>query len=285
MNFSLQRCIQLFRLQLVTDRKIYMYGALALFAVQFSVLLYYVYSSVDGLYFDNQKMIAEQGLVLFNFIMAAWCFRSLHSRSTRLQALMLPVTVMERLAVGIFFTIVLFPAVYILAYLMSGGLAHYIDSHVLMNGNRFYYFNDNNSVNWRSLLMLNLVLIFTGLAASAVFRKLAVVKAIVMFALLFISINLLNDAFANLLLDHLPLTEEMMVPGDDGRIPVGKVWDNHSFLSSWTFSSGDADGNHIRYYEVEVPEYLRWIENMLGYLMLLTLPYLTILKLREQELS
>ncbi len=284
MNFSLQRCIQLLRLQFVTDRKIYGYGTLALFAIQLSVLLYYTYSNSDGLYFDKQKELAEQGLLIFNFMTAAWCFKSLHGRSTRLQALMLPVTVMERLAVGVFFTVVLFPVVYLLTYLASGGIAHYIDSQVLQSGNRFYYFNRIGGIGW-GFLMANLVFVLIGLAGSAVFRKLAIAKSIVSLAILFVFINFGNDILGMLLLDNKPLTESMREPMKDGRTPDRKSWETHSPFSSWRFTTSDKDGQFLRTYEMKVPEYLNWIENITGYLMLLALPYLTVLKLREQELS
>lgn len=284
MGFSFQRCVQLFKLQLVTDRKIYGYGVLALFALQLSVLLYHAYSVDDGLYFDKQKELAEQGLLIFNFLTAAWCFKSLHGRSTRLQALMLPVTIGERIAVGVFFTVIVFPVVYLLTYFMSGSIAHYVDSEVMQSGNRFYYFNQMDGNNWR-ILVVSLIFILFGMTGSAIFRKLAVAKTIVAFALLFVFINFASDTLGLLLLDNQPLTESMREPLSDGRTPDRRVWSSHGTLTSWHFSVGDNSGQFFRSYEVDVPVYLKWTEDVVGYLMLLSLCYLIVLKLREQELS
>ncbi|WP_341838214.1 hypothetical protein WJU16_10205 [Chitinophaga pollutisoli] len=286
MKFSFQRCVLLFRMQLVTDRKIFGYGALALFAILLSFLLYSVYTNDDGLYYDKQKEVAETGLILFIFTMAAWCFRSLHSRSTRLQALMLPVTAVERFAVGIFFSVVIFPIVYLLVYLLSAGVAFYIDDQVFQSGNRFFYFQPGPmGFDWRGFLSICSPLLAIGWAASATYRRLAIPKAIATFALLFITINFFGDVFGKWLLESLPITESMRAPLADGRLPEAIRSYSHGAFSTWSFATVDANNWPVRNYTLEVPAWLQWVEKGFGILIPLVLLVVTVLKLREQELS
>lgn len=286
MHFSFQRCVLLFKLQLVTDRKLFAYGALALFAILISFLLYYVYTNEDGLYYDKQKEVAEMGFVLFNFIMAAWCFRSLHSRSTRLQALMLPVTAVERFAVGIFFSVVIFPIAYILVYLLSAGLAFYIDDRIFHSSNRFFYFQPGpTGFGLVSFLGVASSLLTIGWAASATYRRLAMPKAIATLALLFLSINVINDTCGELLLKSLPMTESMKALSEDGRLPEAIRTYSHGSFTSWSFSTVDVNNWTVRNYTVDVPAPLKWLESGFGYLVPVALLVLTVLKLREQELS
>ncbi|WP_341842732.1 hypothetical protein [Chitinophaga caseinilytica] len=283
MQFSLNRCVQLLKLQLVTDRKLYLYGALALFATQFSVLLYYALTFEDGLFFEKQEGFVLEGFIIFNFIMAAVCFRDLHAGSSRLRALMLPVSVAERIAVGVFTILVVLPVGYFASSFLSAGIVHQIDNQVLLNANRFYFFNGARGIDL-SFLKMFLTIFIIGLAASAVFRKFAVVKAVAAFLLLFVGINAVNSLFARLLLDKLPLTESMREQRV-GIIPDHVNTFNHGPFGTWYFDTRDESGQSVLYYQVKATASVEMIEMIAGYLMLFGLMYVTVLKLREQELS
>ncbi len=109
MNFSLQRCLCLARLQLAGNRRLYAYAVLALTGLLLAVMLYYVFYDKFGLYYSKQNMIFGVGWLLFTILAATWYFHNLTATATRLQALMLPVTAGEQLAVALFFNLIFIP--------------------------------------------------------------------------------------------------------------------------------------------------------------------------------
>ncbi|WP_126244900.1 hypothetical protein [Chitinophaga rhizosphaerae] len=283
MKFSFKRSVQLLKLQLVTDRKLYLYGVLGLFAAQLSVLLYYTFQKEDGLYFELQESTAGEWFFIFTFLMAAAGFRQLNAPSTRLRALMLPVSVAEYMVVEVFIIVALMPLVFFATYFVSAGIAHYVDSRILYNGNRFFFFNGGDRFD-ESLIKGGLTFITIGLAASAIFKRYSVAKAIVAFAILFVFINAVNDVFSKLLLKSLPMTESMQAPRH-GMVPVKIGPGNNGPFSTWYFQTMDETDRYVSWYQVHAPEYILLIENIAGYLMLAGLVYLTVLKLRERQLS
>lgn len=256
MNFSVQRCIHLARLQLLSNRKLYAYAVLALAGILLTYMLYLVFYTRFGLHHSNQLAGFGGGWLIFTIVAATWHFHSIRAKSTRTQSLMLPVTAGERLAVAVFFNLIIYPVVYVAVYFISSGLAFYIDTAVMHHYNHYYNFFGNVSRGDLSFLKLIFLAMSFGLAAGMVFRKLVLVKVFVSIAAILISMVFLNGVIGKYLMASVPLPEKVQQL-NNGRMAQAVELLNASPFSDWQFRSKTAGEITVNAFTVETPAYMQ----------------------------
>ncbi|WP_109694569.1 hypothetical protein [Chitinophaga deserti] len=281
MSLSFQRCKQLVVLELTTERKFYAYSILALAGILLTYMLYNAYYTTDGLHHDLQEQIATEGLIIFSLMTSAYYFRKINSNDSRLESLMLPVSPVERLIVALFFTLVLYQIAYLVIYFFCAGTAFYVDE-TLQHGNRFYLFDGRREIDSSFLKML-FGMVTLGLATGATFRKLPVVKAILIMALLFIANNMISQHLSRFLMKETQLPAKLQEPVL-GQVAKKVELMNASPFGHWYLKSQTASGETVSVFTINPPASVELLTSAAGFLFPFALMYLVVLKLREQEI-
>lgn len=282
MQFSFKRFSYLFKLQLATNKKRYLLGIAALAGVLLVFMLSMIMDD-DGMTFNNQQAIYVTGTLLSSAIFGTAVFGQYTRKSSRIQAIMLPASGLERLMVAIVQVLVLFPLVFTGVFMVCAKLMNYIDIYWLGHLNAIFLLNDGLVWGYLFFYFQLQALLLLG---AIWFRKYAFVKTAVLVCLVAIGVVLANGYLGQKILKNIPAatrTEVMkkLPPGArnlryDMVNPFGDLW-----LKATVVQDGRGE---FEYYKVEPPPAGRWAVSTLLLLLPFVIWYITLLKLREQQL-
>lgn len=273
MKFSFHRFILLLKEQFAVNRRFYLLGSAAAAGL---LLVYMVFRAANGDFgfeFDAQEESYDFTLLFSCVTFGTLVFRQFSSRRSRIQALMLPVSALERLAVASLLVFILFPLAITIIYMLCNALANQVDIHVLGHPNELYFFN--GEVEIQAVTILFLLLPVTFLCAIW-FRKLTFVKTLVMLCLPVLVFSFLNSMLGKLVISSTqPATHE-------GTRFIYWAATPFRYLTITNGTEGPQGG--FRTYNLVLPPGQQWIFTLFLCLIPVVFIYLAYLKLREQEL-
>ncbi|MGN7720290.1 hypothetical protein [Chitinophaga sp. 22620] len=273
MKFSFHRFILLLKLQLEVNRRFYLLGAAAVAGL---LLVYMIFRAANGdlgFEFDAQEESYDFTLLFSCVTFGTLAFRQFSGRSRRIQALMMPVSALERLAVAFLLVFILFPAGFTLLYLLCNALANQVDIQVFGHPNELYLLNGETGINALTILFL---LLPVTLLCAVWFRKLTFVKTLVM-----LCVPVLVFSFFNSMLGKMVISSVQPAPYEGTRFAY---WAATPFM--YLSVAGDMPGGQsgFRVYNLALPPGQQWIFTLFLCLIPVVFVYLAYLKLREQEL-
>lgn len=190
MQFSLNRFLYLFKLQIAVNRKPYLLGIAAIAGLMFCYMLFAVFTFDGGLSFSLQIDFLIIAIILTGGFFGSLIFKQYGDKDKRIQTILLPVSNVERLAVAILFTFFLFPIVFILLYIICVVPANALDVHVMGNMNDIYMIDGYEGKIGAMVFFFSQSLVLLGAIS---FRRLSFVKTVVMVCIIFIAISVMND--------------------------------------------------------------------------------------------
>ncbi|RPD39190.1 hypothetical protein [Chitinophaga barathri] len=273
MNFSFHRFILLLKMQFAVNRRFYLLGIAALAGLLLVYMFFRAANGDFGFEFDAQEENYAFTMCFLTVVFGTMIFRQLGSKPQRIQALMLPVSALERMSVAFLMVFILFPIVYTLVYFLCSGLVNLVDVHVLSHPNEWYLLNGEMEIKALTILMLTLPVV---LFCAVWFRRLTFVKTMVM-----LCVPLLVFSFFNSVLS------KMVVNNAAPSAPKGV---EYSYWASTPFSylavvvktpNVESDPQS---FNVLLPAGQQWVFTLFLCLIPFLFLYLAYLKLREQEL-
>ncbi|MGE7773836.1 hypothetical protein ACQKLP_03895 [Chitinophaga sp. NPDC101104] len=279
MQFSLKRCLHLIRLQLVMNRRLHLYTLLTVAGLMLAYMMYYVFAVPFGLQWEMQDRIAFEGAMLFMLVSSGYYWQ-LGRTSARLRAFMLPVSTLER-TIGAFVMILgLYLAAYLLIFLFCNTLCYLIGNFLLHQGNRYAYILDGD--RFPMLFVAGFMMVAIGLAAGLTFRKLPVVKAVCIVALIFIVVNSGGGLLAKTLIEREP-QRHYVIPYNGEEILVKDQFFRASF-DQWIIKPVTTTGDTADLQTVQRPAWLKTLADITA----CSVPFLLIcyiwFKMRESTL-
>lgn len=193
MNFSFRRFCHLLKLQLVVNRKLYTLGTLAIAGILLAFLLFLSY--MEGLSYNSQEFAFVIGLILGSTVFTSTIFKQFARKESRTAAVMMPVSVLERLAVAVVLVIIVFPLLYTLISLPCFRIANWVDAEWNGHVNPLFtpgHFNDLIG------FIVNFFIQSCMLVGAIWFRKHAFVKTVALLAALIFGFMVLNNGLTKM---------------------------------------------------------------------------------------
>lgn len=267
MQFSFARFSHLLKLQIAVNRKLYLVGMLAIAGLILLYMFFVVFTLDSGLTFGLQIDFLVVALLLASSFFGSTIFKQYGAKDKRVQAILLPVSNRERLAVAILFIFLLFPIAFFLIYFLCVLLANAVDVHVVGNINKVAIIGGYER---KYLFMLFFFIQSIVLLGAIWFRRQTFVKTLVMVVVLTFAIYVTNSIINNAVLDVKDTSHRLI---------------NSSPFQSLRFHGVNQYGHNTNvYYWISLPD-----SQMIPFMVLLSfIPlfffYVTALKLREQQL-
>lgn len=273
MNFSFHRFILLLKMQFAVNRRFYLLGTAAIAGLLLVYMLFRAANGSFGFEFDAQEENYELSTCFLSVVFGTMIFRQFGAKARRVQALMLPVSALERFAVAFLMVFLVFPAAYSVIYFLCNAVANQADVHVFGHPNELYLFNgDAESVMLKLLyLMLPVVLL-----CAIWFRRLTFVKTVVMLCLPILVFSFFNSMLGKMIVK--------------GAQPVNAGGIKYTFWSALPFDYLTVAGSQPgqpgtqQVYNVLLPAGQQWAFTLFAVAIPFLFLYLAYLKLREQEL-
>lgn len=202
MNFSFRRFCHLLKLQLVVNRKLYILGALAIAGILLAFLLFLSY--MEGLSYNSQEFAFVIGLILGSTVFTSTIFKQFARKESRTAAVMMPVSVLERLAVAVVLVIIVFPLLYTLISLPCFRIANWVDAEWNGHVNPLFtpgHFNDLIG------FIVNFFIQSCMLVGAIWFRKHAFVKTVALLAALVFGFMVLSNGFTKMVFKNVTAEE------------------------------------------------------------------------------
>lgn len=283
MQFSFTRFNYLFRLQLATHLRFYLLGMAALAGILLAIMLFIAVNDNEGLGYGTQTLIFLIGLVLSSAVYTASIFKPFSQKASRIQAIMLPVSAMERLAVALLFTLVIFPMVYGIICLSCLWLINLVDLYALGHLNYLFALNDGKFL----LYILPFYFLQAMVIPGAIwFRRYTFVKIAVVVCLVILGFQGLNDVVTRKIMSGVQPAEMEQVSKKLGQDVKEFRFEGASpFFNMRLAGYVERSGRwEQEYYEVKLPGPLYGAMLTALVLFPLFLWFITLLRLREQQL-
>jgi len=190
MAFSLTRFLYLFKLQWAENKKSYLYGLLALVGIMAAVLFNVSERNVQGGVFFA-------GLFSSAFIFTSSLLSRFANKTQAISALMLPVSALEKTAVAVIYSMIIFPLLYVVLIYPLVLLAYYY--HWIVKGDLCLLYSYNTLNNTGVLVLLFFISQAFTLYCSVVFSRFIMVKTAVLACLIYFGVFLLNQEVSTLL--------------------------------------------------------------------------------------
>ncbi|RPE12925.1 hypothetical protein EGT74_05115 [Chitinophaga lutea] len=283
MQFSFTRFNFLFKLQLATHLRFYLLGMAALTGILMVFMLFVASNNSAGLHYNSQQVIFFIGLLLASGVYTSTIFRQFSQKAGRIQAIMLPVSAMERLAVAILFTLVLFPVLYTMICLACLWLTNLVDLYALGHVNRVFLLDDGMLRVYLFLFYFMQAMVMLG---AIWFRRYTFVKTAVMVCVVILGFQGFNDVVVRKMMANARparMEEVSKKLGEDVReLRVDGANPFFNILASGYAVRGDRWEQE--YYEVKLPSPLYGIMMAVLIFFPFFLWFITLLRLREQQL-
>lgn len=182
MELSITRIGLLMKKQLIENKKLYLFGVLAMMGIMSFVFIMST-SGNNGFRINEQGVFFGVGIISFGCLFALTLFSNLDSAKGRTQQFTLPATTLEKLACAIIYGAILFPILYLISIYPILRLTNYVDNNYMGSINEAYTFNTKDE----TLIPLTIFFILQALVLllSVFFRQYKVVKSIVLICVLF----------------------------------------------------------------------------------------------------
>lgn len=202
MNFSFRRFCHLLKLQLVVNRKLYTLGVLAIAGILLAFLLFLSY--MEGLNYNSQEFAFVMGLILGSTVFTSTIFKQFARKESRTAAVMMPVSVLERLAVAVVLTIIVFPLLYTLISLPCFRIANWVDAE--WNGHVNPLFTPGHFSDIVGFIV-NFFVQSCMLVGAIWFRKHAFVKTVALLAALVFGFMVLSNGMTKMAFKNVAAEE------------------------------------------------------------------------------
>lgn len=182
MELSFTRIGLLIKKQFIENKKLYLFGTLAMIGIM-SFVFFMSVTDYSGFRKGNQGAFLGIGLLSFGCLFTLTLFSNLDTTEGRTNIFMLPTTTLEKLICAIVYGSILFPILYLITVYPMLRLANYVDNNYMGHLNEAYIFDvDKMQVIFLALfyLLQSMVLLL-----SVYFRQYKVVKSVVTLCLLF----------------------------------------------------------------------------------------------------
>ncbi|AWO00960.1 hypothetical protein DLD77_04210 [Chitinophaga alhagiae] len=283
MQFSFSRFIHLCRLQLAANRKLYLLGMAALAGMLLAFMLFFLITD-DELSYNTQQTIYMIGLVLSSGVFTTTIFKQYAEKSQRTQALMLPVSALEKMVLAVLLTLVVYPLVYTVICLSCLKVMNYIDIYWLGNPNALYWLN----ASYTPGLLIMYVYVQSFVLLGAIwFRKQTFVKSAVMICLIIIGIHAVHSFLGRKIIGSAQPANVEAVGQKLGATGISNFrYDGGMpYINTLLTASAKINGKwDTEYYMVELPRPGFAIMATVLILVPFFLWFITLLKLREQQL-
>ena len=273
MHFSFPRFLLLLKMQFAVNRRLYLLGSAAIAGL---LLVYMIFRAANADFGFEYFMQAENyalSLCLMSVVFGTMIFRQYDGKPGRTQALMLPASALEKLAVALLMVFAVFPAAYSLIYFLCNLLTNQLDVHMFGHPNELYLLNGGEEIMGVFLLAMTLpIVIFCAIW----FRRLTFVKTIVMLCLPVLVFSFFNE-----------LLGKMAVRGVHPAHPEGGnliYWASRPFKNLLVTVNRPTERIGQLVYDVSLPSAQQWVFTLFAFSIPLLFLYLAYLKLREQEL-
>ncbi|WP_343701090.1 hypothetical protein [Chitinophaga sp.] len=283
MQFSFSRFINLFKLQLAANRRLYLLGMAALAGMLLAFMLFFLITDRE-LNFKTQQAVYLVGLVLSSAVFTTTVFKQYAERSQRAQALMLPVSALEKMVLAVVLTLVVYPLVYTIICIACLKVINYLDIYWLGNPNALYMLNDEYTPG---LLVIYFYLQSFVLLGAIWFRKQTFVKSAVMICLIIIGMQAFSSFLGRKIIGR---TQPANVEAVSQKLGATKIrhfmYDGATpYVNTLLMANTEIEGKvDWEYYKVELPQPAFSIMLVVLIAVPFFLWFITLLKLREQQL-
>jgi hypothetical protein len=231
----------------------------------------------------NQQGVYAVGFFLSAGVFGSTFFKQLTAKSQRIQALMLPVSAPERLAVAVLFVLIIFPMVYTSVCLGCLWIMNYIDVHWFGRLNALYYMNDDLTSGYLIIYFYLQALLLLG---AVWFRKYTFVKTAVMVCVVAIALTVFNEFLGKSVVNTVPETTKNEVMAKLSPAVQELNYNGSMPYLNMTFTARTLDGGKLKdeYYRVALPPAVKVTVATILILAPFFLWFTTLIKLREQQL-
>lgn len=298
MQFSIHRIWLLFYKQWAENRQLYILGLLAIAGLMAAVI---VFNMVDhqGLEERTQENIVLAGLMLSSSIFTTTILSQFNDKIKGIQALTLPASTVEKLAVALVYSLIIFPACFLVFVYPILSTAHYIDAEIIGRPNTLYVpkWNENLLVIFLTFLLLQ------GLAllCSVLFKRYVFIKATILTVSLFFGVLIINPIIAkNLIgLQHpaqVTANIHETIYSNSAQLVSQKTVKESIWVSLWgatPYSELEINNwvNNKKYKDIDYSSYRVFIRNKCNaifcILLVISIPFLWLItwfRLKEKEL-
>ncbi|RAJ10750.1 hypothetical protein LX64_00357 [Chitinophaga skermanii] len=274
MQFSFTRFKYLMAYQWAQYSKRYMYSLLAITIA--SIGFQYIYAKLGTLQSQVQVGIYITGLVLIGLFFTSTLFQPYASSKNNMQAYMLPASALEKLSVGVVYSMILFPIVGSIIFFLTNKLMVYISFHYM---HRWTITMDPQYYKWGILWY---TVAASGMTVfSVIFKRNAFLLYIIFCGLLYFSGLTINDSIGTYIMEK-NANPPRHYEGNPALLELKPNGNNAAF-----WSAGYAVYNHDykEYVGARLVVLPTKQQNMFYYAALLLCPFLwliTLTKIREK---
>jgi hypothetical protein len=228
MEFSLLRFWLLTRKQWIENRKLYLFGTLALIGILSFFIILIIAENRNGFSIDGQHNVFFIGLIAAGAFFSSTPLKLYEEKQKSIQAFMIPASVIEKYLVAVVYTMIFFPLVYLIITYPLILLGHYIDLEVFGRFNALYTFN-LDQVATSTFIFFAVQSCF--LLFSLVFHRYAFLKTTVLVSVLLMSCLSFNEYMAKTMLGN---TQPRVLP--TGNFDPTVVFAKHKGPHRFSFS-------------------------------------------------
>jgi hypothetical protein len=201
MQFSLHRVWLLCRKQWAENQQLYVLGLLAMVGIIAATIVYDLSDSI-GFSYSRQQTLLYFGMILTGTIFTTTILSQFNDKIKGIQALVLPVSVTEKITVVFIYSILAFPLIFLLIVYPLIITGHYMDTHVIGRINTLYSFTTDNDMT--SFILTFLALQSFALLGSILFKRYVFVKSIVLAIVIFFGLQIINPIILKSMLKREP---------------------------------------------------------------------------------
>lgn len=189
MQFSLHRVWLLCRKQWAENQQLYLLGALAMAGIIAAVIVFNL-SDSEGFTYKAQQMLMYFGMIITGTIFTTTILSQFNDKIKGIQALMVPASPAEKIAIVFIYNILAFPVIFLLIVYPLVITGHYIDTNSIGRINRLFNFATDNDKT--SFILTFLALQSFALLGSVLFKRYVFVKCTVLAIVIFFGLQIIN---------------------------------------------------------------------------------------------
>ncbi len=286
MEISFTRIGLLMKKQFIENKKLYLFGVLAIMGIMSFVFVTIVFFG-EGLKMQEQGVVFGLGMISFGCLFTLTLFSKLDKKEGRTEIFTLPATALEKLVCGIIYGAILFPIIYIITVYPILRFAHYLDNTYMGRINETYIFNVDKAIFMSIFYILQtLVLMLSVFIKQYKVPISAGILSIIFLSIFYFYPKIIAQSFPREIKGGIKMEERYL--GKDGILNYTKIIKvDQTFVGPQNVQPfGEMRYNsQYTYLQVGLPLY----QNMFFYvLLLLAIPFLWIItwfKLKELEVN
>ncbi len=287
MELSFTRIGLLMKKQFMEDKKLYLFGVLAMMGIM-SIIFLATIASRDGFQIESQGVFFGVGLISFGCLFTLTLFSKLDRSKETIQLFTLPASMLEKLICAIVYGVFLFPLVYLITIYPLLRLANVLDVAYMGHINKAYSFN----LNILHVVFLTIFYVLQALVLllSVTFKEYKIVKSIVLicslaFGSIFLYPRIVSQFLPTSFIKPIALKVKTFEENRLKSIQMLKVTETFTNRDSHSPYSEGRYFSNSRHASLQVPFNQKVWFYILLYLSVPVMWFITWLRLKEWEVN